>query len=166
MAENIGRHGVEYLVTLRVLYKHTCSRWFLSALTKGVNLMARGKSGKSADAARQSKGAWTQFVNVSMSSVSWDDVKTAFPAGKGLFEQLQVLLDNHYRVSFSYDQRTDSVSCSLSGKGDDHAHSGKTLVSFAPTWVEAVQVSLYKHYILLQEDWQVDAPNVARPTFG
>lgn len=147
-------------------YKYSYAHWTMRVLNTGVEIMARGKGSAGQKQTAPAKGAWTEFVNVSLQGVAWEDIEREFPAGKKLFELLETVIEDGYRVAFSYDQRTDSVSCSMSAKGDDHVNGGKTLVSFAQTWVGALQTSLYKHFVVLSTDWTVKDEVQQRPSFG
>ena len=105
-------------------------------------------------------------MNVSIAHVPWERVVEAFPVGKPLFEQFQAMLDAGYRLAFGYDLKTDSVSVAVTCKDDSSPNHGKTMTSFAPSWVEALQAALYKHYVLLEEQWQPDGDKDTFPRYG
>lgn len=140
--------------------------WFFRPLNKGIEAMARGKQSQSGKAEAKSGGQWTQFVNVSASHVPWVDVNTAFPPDKSLGQHLDKLLDEGYRISFSYDRRTDSVSAAMSCRAENHPNGGKTLTAFALNWQQALQMLFYKHFVLLDQEWTGDAGDGGKPAYG
>lgn len=154
------------LVLLRTMHGRNTSYWVMDVIREAVNAMARGKGKSNAPEQQERGNQWTTFVKVDMRGVEWGDVVKSMPFGKDLMERLGVLLFEGYRVSFTYDSRTDTVNCSFTGRGEGAMNSGKTLSSFAQSWPEALQLNFYKHATMLEGDWTNGREDADRPKFG
>ena len=75
-------------------------------------------------------------------------------------------MSDGHRMSVTYNGQNDTFTVSLTGRGDDCPNDGMTVVSFAGTWYEALQVSMYKHHILAEGDWSKSKVVANRPRFG
>lgn len=127
--------------------------------------MARGKG-----AAKQpstAKGSnWTEFVDIPLPDGAWDDVMRSMGKFDEVQAWLQDIVASGHRVSFSYNSQNDSTICSLTGREGCGANEGKTLTSYADGWYTALQVALYKHYVLAEQDWSKAGTTSQRPRFG
>lgn len=151
---------------LAMMHKYTTARWIFEILAELESNMARGKGASAAEKMRAGQAkSWTTFVNVSLGDATLADIAKAIPYNARLVEAIEELICEGYRLSFSFVESNDSVNCSLTGT-KDHPHAGKTLSSFAPTWVQALQINLYKHYHLLEQDWTKTGEDGGKPKFG
>lgn len=150
----------------RVNHRHVTAWWFIEVLNRCEVVMSRGKSKPANGKPKSSSGQWTQFVNVSIAHVPWERVVEAFPVGKDLFERFNHWLGEGYRLAFGYDVKTDCISVAVTCKDDNSPNHGKTMTSFAPSWIEALQAALYKHYVLLDEVWEPDGDTDTFPRYG
>lgn len=97
----------------------------------------------------QAKG----FVNLSLTETQ---AKTALKlyGEEGKFERdLDTLMREGYRFTISYDARTDAYVCSCNCKDPSSENNGWLLTSFAPTYPEAMVLTLYKHVYVLEGSW-------------
>jgi len=62
-------------------------------------------------------------------------------------------LANGYRFTFSLDPKTMAVVCTANCKDQDSENYGWLLSSFAPTWQEALILTIYKSVIVLDGVW-------------
>lgn len=56
------------------------------------------------------------------------------------------LLHSGYKISFSYSESNDNVTCTFTGKPDEAVNEFRMLTSFGTTWFIALCVNLYKHW--------------------
>lgn len=127
--------------------------------------MARGKSNAKPETNR-TPGQWTQFVDISLAGYTQGDIQGAFPKSELVVDALTGLLENGYRVSLSYNQQTDAFIASCTCKDETAPNGGKTFNSFAETWYEALQVTLFKHFVVTKTVWANNLDQAERPRFG
>lgn len=110
----------------------------------------RAKTGKST--ARQSYPE-TIWVSCELSQGEKDDLRARGVLEKELLQSLDALISEGFKVSVSYDSRSDCVGCYATAPKD--AYPGRTvcLSARAPRLAQAVAVLLYKHFEVLREDW-------------
>lgn len=128
-------------------------------------IVARGKSNAKATPAN-ARAAWTTFVEIPLGNVSWEDIHKAYGAADAAFDAVQELLLDGYRMSFSFNEQSDAVICSVTCKAEGSPNSGKTFSAFAATWTDALITALYKHFVIAGEVWTGDQSSVQRPRFG
>lgn len=73
---------------------------------------------------------------------------------------------NGYRFTFSYDGKTGSVLCTVNCKDESSENFGWLLSSFAPSWKEALVLSLYKHLIVLECHWGNNETSAPKAAYG
>jgi len=140
--------------------------WFLQVLSNlGGDGMARGRATSKGEKL-PATGQWTVFVDIPVSPEAWADIEAAYGNSDVLVDQVERFLSEGYRLSFSYNPQTDAVTCSMTCRNEASGNNGKTVTSFASNWVTALQVSLYKHYVVSEGDWGNGSQAAARPVFG
>jgi hypothetical protein len=123
-----------------------------------MGIMPRGRK---TDAAKDERAVeWGGFIDPRLS----DDDKLVFNGWVGEHYQLtfiEDLLADEMKVSFSYDRGNETVVCSLTS---ERMISGMRLVLTArsSTWERALQLAMYKHYILMDGDWGKFKPSTGR----
>lgn len=112
--------------------------------------MATPKSRNARKRNAQKKGEY-RFVRCTLSQPEKKAAKLF--QEKGL-EEINTLLTNTlhsgYKVSFSYSESNDSVTCTFTGKPDEAVNEFLMLTSFATDWFGALCTNLYKHWELFQ----------------
>lgn len=127
--------------------------------------MARGRGSKVEASGRESSG-WTTFIDLPLEGHSIDDVLGRYGAPDQLFDALGQVLETGHRVSLAYNYQNDSVTASMTGKGDGCPNVGLTVTSYAEDWVTALQVAMYKHFVIAGGHWEKNAKSVTRGAFG
>jgi hypothetical protein len=96
---------------------------------------------------------WKGFIDRPLSRdereqcIHWD-------AGElSLEELLASLCESGYKISLTYNEKTQSFIFSLTGQDGSGKNAGYTLTSHARTVGQAAHVGAFKHYVLLEEDW-------------
>ena len=70
-----------------------------------------------------------------------------------LWEHVEVMVDNLYKISVSYDKYNSTYQCSATANGVVDGNSGWVLVARAPDCYNAMRLLLFKHFILMESDW-------------
>lgn len=95
--------------------------------------------------------AWGGFIDLKLS----EEDKALFYKWSEEFQWtfLEDVLADEMKVSFSYDENTDTYLCSLTSV--KHAGSGMrcVLTARADDWQKAAALALFKHFVLLESDW-------------
>jgi hypothetical protein len=127
--------------------------------------MARGTK-KPAGTAQGAKNQWTTFVEIALPDEAWPDIQATYGTGDALLDAVTECVTAGHRVSVSYNGQNDTFNVSLTGKGDSCVNDGMTLVSFATTWFDALQVAMYKHHVIAEGEWSSGEVVAKRPRFG
>lgn len=140
--------------------------WFLRLLNQmGDVIMARTKGSKSAPTGKGGGGSvW--FVNVAVSVSDAAKIDEYFPAIEAVYDAMVEVMTDGYRVAFNYDMTRDAVVASLTCRNDGLPNHNGVLNAFAGDWFTALKVVLYKHYVVLNEQWSDRSGMAARPEFG
>lgn len=94
------------------------------------------------------KGEYT-FVRLSLSAEEKEGAKSySQKAAADIDVALTEVLASGYKVSFSYNETNDTVTCTFTGKPEESVNEFKMLTSFASSWWIALCVNLYKHWEL------------------
>ena len=109
---------------------------------------------------------YTTFVNFTIGAEAEEGIREKFPTIDSSLDALQIFLERGYRVGFSSDFQRGSVICALTCRDTASKNSGKTMTSFASTWLQALNVAAFKHFYLLEEDWSTVSEAENRPLFG
>jgi len=149
---------------------HDCYTWRGKALLAPLNLwghrdMVRGKA--NAKPAKSTGDKWsTTFVDIPLAGHSWEGIAGTWDTPEELYEIAATILEEGYRLGFSYNAANDSFICSVTCKAEESVNNGKTFTAFAGSWYEALQTALYKHYVVAEQNWGGGVPGSNRPTFG
>lgn len=140
--------------------------WFLRLLNQmGEVAMARTKGAKNGAAAKNLGGSvW--FVNVSVSVSDAAKIEEYFPTVDAVYDAMVEVMADGYRVAFNYDMSRDAVVASLTCRNDGLPNHNGVLNAFAGDWFTALRVVLYKHYVVLGEQWSDASGATTRPAFG
>lgn len=163
---SIGRDPRGWFKWVVFAYRWQYKRWFLELLNLlGEVQMARGKSqGSKQSGSKQLGSVW--FVNVAVSVADAGKIDDFFPSVEAVYDAMIEVMTDGYRVAFNYDVARDAVVCSLTCRNEGLANHNGVLNAFAGDWFRALQVVLYKHYVILNETWSNEGGAAARPEFG
>lgn len=157
------REGFHWLYRFDRYSRYT---WVFTCLSIiGGADVARGR-GTAQARSQNSDAAWTAFVDIPVPSDAWEDIQATFGTEEALYEGMAKLMEDGYRVGFSYNRQNDAVICSVTCRNAESENAGLTFNSFAATWPEALATSLYKHCVLTQGHWRKTIEGIARPRFG
>jgi len=94
---------------------------------------------------------WGGFIDLKLT----EDDKALFLKWNDEFQwtYLDDVLADEIKVSFSFDDTSDTYLCSLTSV--KHAGTGMrcVLTARADSWERSAALALYKHFVLLESDW-------------
>jgi len=91
------------------------------------------------------KGEYT-FVRLSLNAQEKVAAKKYSEQTPEVIDKLLTdLLMSGHKVSFSYSEFNDAVTCTFTGKPDEAVNEFRMLTSFAASWWQALCINLYKH---------------------
>lgn len=152
--------------TLAFRFEWASSPWLLRALKYYLELnMARGK-GESVSKAAQNGNQWTQFVDIPLGEVSWEDVLAKFGTAGQVDQGVRDLGLNGYRIGISYNGQSDAFIVSVTCRDEGSPNNGFTFTSFAGSWLDAIRIALFKHFVLADGSWPVGQRKSNGPKFG
>jgi hypothetical protein len=134
--------------------------WLLDIM--GSVTMARGNGNGS----KVQSENWTKFVDISLAGVTKDDISAEYGDIGSIGNGVDSLLRSGYRIGVSFNGTTNSYICSLTCRDDGSPNHGCTVTSHASDWWLALQVMLYKHFVVARENWLEVSPSPSGETFG
>lgn len=102
-------------------------------------------------------GDWKGIARVPFNSPERDAFVTWLKSEPDIFLELSEIIAQDYKLSLSYDSRSDAIMASLSCYNAKEPNYKMTLVSRAPTFWDALCVTVFKHTVLCEGKWN-DAP--------
>jgi len=103
---------------------------------------------------KPSQNAWNvQFVNCNLDKVQKNDMKSKVMSAEELLGGLEAMIDDGYKISFSYDKGNDATGCFATAPVDGHKHKGLCLAARGPDASGALKSLLYKHHVVLDGSW-------------
>jgi len=120
------------------------------------------------------KGAVKSNKSVEIEFLNWElspEEKTAAKAyeidSNSVFEALERLIDDGYRVSFKRDDFNKCFNVSLTEPADNGRKVCRCIVSRGPTVLNAARIACFKHFELLEGDWgKISAVAIERDVWG
>jgi len=111
---------------------------------------------------------WVQkgFVNLYLTERQLADCWAFYEKAEKVKNDWHDEMHNGYRFTFSVDGKSGSIVCSVNCKDQSSPNSGWLLTSFAPTWEEALKLSLYKHLVILEANWGDNESAAPRASYG
>jgi len=82
------------------------------------------------------------------------------------FTQIDDLVADGYKLSFSYDERSDCASAFLTATSKQRTNGGQALSARGPHTQAALTVLLYKHFTKLKEHWADNKKAAAKDNWG
>lgn len=120
---------------------------------RGVKMTRTEK--KAADAGNSQ---WTTFVDIPLAGYTKGDVNERYGTWGDFDADLATLLSAGYRVGISYSEKQGAFIVSITCRDAASANHGYTFSSFAADWVTALQVALFKHFVVAAEVWSTPTP--------
>jgi len=114
--------------------------------------MPRAKK-QSNNSSQGGDNAMPVFVNCQMTDEQKAFVKANLPSVVEVLTQVEELLADNYKITLSFDANTDCFSAFLIGKPEQAYNSGLMLSAYAPVFIGAIAMLMYKHFTVLGEDW-------------
>lgn len=134
--------------------RFSSSFWVVRQLNLwGQETMTRGK-GSQKPARSTDKQGWTTFVEISLAGHTREAIQDALPDFETVYNHAADMLQAGYRVGFTYNSANDAFTVSVTCRDEGNVNEGLTFTSFAGDWYAALQVALYKHYIVAGENWK------------
>lgn len=96
---------------------------------------------------------WKGFINIELSTPQKESAKVWADKPAILDEQIFQALSAGYKLSVTYSGDQDTVTASLSCLNEKSDNYQYTLTARARTPFLAIQVLLYKHFIVSKEEW-------------
>jgi len=106
------------------------------------------------------------FVNLYLTENQLSDAFKQFEKWEKTEKALNDEMANGYKFTFSYDNRSGSVVCTVACKDETSENYGWLLSSFAPSWQEALILSIYKHLIVLDGHWGDNETKASAQRYG
>ena len=79
-----------------------------------------------------------------------------------LMDLVQTMLAADYKLTFTYNGQADTYNAAATCNGEKDPNKGYTMSAFAPSMYAALRLLMYKHYVLLDQNWD----NVPAPQRG
>lgn len=101
------------------------------------------------------KDAWVPkgFVNLHLTEAQLAHVWQMFPDADKVTRTFTNEMANGYRFTFSVDGKSGAIVCTANCKDESSVNYGWLLSSFAPSYLEALSLTLYKHLVVLEAVW-------------
>ena len=93
------------------------------------------------------------FVNCELDTSTKELVRNFDPKFTTTLDCVDRLVFDGYKISVSYDKYHNCVSAFCTHPANDHPHHGLCLSARAPSYLNALKVLVYKHFTILQENW-------------
>ena len=111
---------------------------------------------KKAAAASKSKSAnseWKGFITLELTDGQKTEVKALQADADRVFDNVFSLIDDGYKISFSYDAFHDMYICSATGKNPKSPNNGLTLTGRGGKILGAMASLWYKHDVVTERVW-------------
>lgn len=107
-----------------------------------------------------------KFINCELTDAERDKCKNNLIEPSEIMETLSDLAGNGYKVTISYDNRSDCVSAFLTGTAGQRTNKSLALSSRAPDAQGALTVLFYKHFEKLKENWVDNESQAKKSAWG
>jgi len=107
-----------------------------------------------------------KFVSCELTDAERDKCKNNLVEPNELLETVSDLVGNGYKITVSYDNRSDCVSAFLTGTPGQRTNKGLALSSRAPDAQGALTVLFFKHFEKLKENWADNESQAKKSAWG
>lgn len=105
------------------------------------------------------KGEYT-FVRMSLTADEKKECAAWFEkSAETLDRKLQDVIESGHKISFSFNETNQNVTCTFTGKPDESVNEYRMLTSFASSWWQALATNLWKNEVYFQDGVWEDAEN-------
>ena len=94
------------------------------------------------------------YLRVNLTDDQEVDFDLWSPSQEVKLSDFDILLNNGYKFSLSWDEFHDGVTCGLMANSPKLAWSGWILNAWSDNVEDAIKLLFYKHYIICEEDWE------------
>lgn len=106
------------------------------------------------------------FVSCELSDAEKDKCRANLMEPDAILETLSDLAGNGYKITVSYDNRSDCVSAFLTATEGQRTNKGLAISSRAPDAQGALTVLFYKHFEKLKENWADNESAAKKSVWG
>lgn len=106
------------------------------------------------------------FANLTLTQEQIKHAFTTFDSPEKVEHVWLKEMEDEYKFTFSYNPKTNAIVCSCTSKDANNPNSGWILTSHAPTWFEALSLTLYKHTIVLERNWGDSETKASASQYG
>lgn len=107
---------------------------------------------------QQQQNGWTKttFIRCELSSENKKElVKWSEKQRENIDDLVTEVVQTGHKISFSFNDNSDSFICSVTGKPEDCDNANKCYTSHGKTYVMALWVALFKFHVIWQrEPWE------------
>lgn len=101
------------------------------------------------------KAEWKGYHKINLTREQNEDFEANHSQTEVTFSELDILINNGYKISLNWDDYNTGVSASLYASNQKMEWAGYTLSAWAGDAQTAVALLLYKHYVVAQEQWEI-----------
>lgn len=98
-------------------------------------------------------GVWRGFMDIPLTSTDKENCLSWDAEGASLEEQLEFWVRGGYKLSISWNEKTQSLILAATGQEKAGSNAGYTLSAHAKDLAKASHVLLYKHMVMAEGDW-------------
>lgn len=110
---------------------------------------------------RDARAKWQGFLDFRLSESQLDGLDEWQPAVAEIWECVDTLMENRYRVTLSYSDTYHTATCSIIDDDPKRKAGGWALASSDVDAAGALKAAIYKHFTVLEGNWEtlLDMPN-------
>lgn len=126
---------------------------FVASLTRTGDFQIKIRMGDDMPKKAGKVGEWKGFADISVSKADKPKIKQYASDGDKVLEDLENLIGSSYKVTLSFDSRSDAHMCSISCYDDNSENYKHTMVTRAKTAWGSLCAGLYKHWVIADGKW-------------
>lgn len=108
---------------------------------------------------RKTKSAeWKGYHKINLTREQNEDFEVNHAQAEVSSSELDILINNGYKISLAWDDYNTGVSATLYAKDKKLEWAGYSLSAWAGDVNTALALLLYKHYVVAQEQWEIVKP--------
>lgn len=99
------------------------------------------------------RATYKGYCNVAIPAELKEEMRSFIENSDDVEVLLQDAIAQGYKFSFEYDATTKAHKVTMYAAWDDLPQAGKNLTAYAPYWLDALGVVIWKHVVLTKGDW-------------
>lgn len=123
--------------------KLTVQGHYTHKITTEIKIMAKTKK----------LGDWKGFADINLSKAQKAQAKKWIEDEAQVLDTAEDMLASGYKITLSYDSRSDAHMCSISCYNETSDNYKHTMVTRAKTMFSALGVGVFKHHVVAQGEW-------------